>query len=98
MRCAQLWRWFDQVAVWINTQHLWNVSGPGVPECWSHHQHVVHDLAVVACARYYAALTASPNPLDEWHRYTLPLFLDRLRDRLGEGCPRAGTVAATRGP
>ena len=32
-------------------------------------------------------MTATPAALDEWHRYTLPAFLDRLHARLGEGCP-----------
>ena len=84
---AELWRWLDDVATWINTQHLWNVNGPGVPECWPDHPHVVHDLAVVASTRVFATMTATPAALDEWHRYTLPAFLDRLHARLGEGCP-----------
>jgi hypothetical protein len=48
---------------------------------------VVHDLAVVASVRVFATMTATPSALDEWHRYTLPGFLDRLQVRLGEGCP-----------
>jgi hypothetical protein len=83
----ELWHWLDHVAFWINTQHLWNAVGPGVPECWTFHPHVVHDLAVIACARYIAARSSTPTAMDEWHRYTLPLFLDRLDRRLGEGCP-----------
>ena len=82
----EIWHWLDRVAIWINTQHLWNVASPGIPECWPAHPHLVNDLAVLACARYYTRY-ASPGPLDAWHRYDLPMFLDRLEHRLGEGCP-----------
>jgi hypothetical protein len=93
---AELWRWLDDVATWINTQHLWNVTGQGVPECWPDHPHVVHDLAVVASARLFTTMTATPQALDEWHRYTLPAFLDRLHGRLGEGCPPGRHAARPR--
>ena len=46
----ELWAWLDQVAIWINEQHLWNVARPGIPECWPAHPHLVHDLAVLACS------------------------------------------------
>lgn len=83
---AQLWQWLDSVAIWINEQHLWNVTSPGVPSCWPAHPHLVHDLATVASARYLAGFAFAPAPLDEWHRYCLPAFLDRLAERLGDGC------------
>lgn len=82
----ELWDWLDQVAMWINEQHLWNVTRPGIPECWPAHPHVVHDLAVLACSRYYTTFSVTPAALDDWHRYALPSFLDRLRDRLGDAC------------
>lgn len=82
----ELWRWLDEVATWINEQHLWNAARPGIPECWPAHPHLVHDLAVVSSARYYTGYAVTPAALDDWHRYTLPLFLERLRDRLGDGC------------
>ena len=25
----EIWQWLDRVAIWINTQHLWNVASPG---------------------------------------------------------------------
>jgi hypothetical protein len=82
----EMWQWLDQVAIWINQQHLWNVARPGIPECWPAHPHLAHDLAVVASARYYTSFAVNPSALDDWHRYCLPTFLERLRDRLGDGC------------
>ena len=82
---GELWAWLDHVARWINEQHLWGV-GVGLPECWPAHPHVIHDLAVVACARYYTAFALAPTALDDWHRYSLPSFLERLSSRLDGGC------------
>jgi len=83
---AELWAWIDEVAIWINQEHLWALNRPGIPECWAAHPHLVHDLAVIACSRYYASFAVAPAPLEDWHRYQLPAFLERLRDRLGDGC------------
>jgi hypothetical protein len=83
---AELWVWLDLVAAWVNEQQLWNVTRPGIPECWPAHPHLVHDLAVLACGRYYASFAVTPAALEDWHRYTLPSFLEQLRDRLGDGC------------
>lgn len=38
---AELWAWLDLVAMWVNEQHLWNVTRPGIPECWPAHPHLV---------------------------------------------------------
>lgn len=83
---SELWAWLDQVAMWVNEEHLWNVTRPGIPECWPAHPHLVHDLAVLACSRYYTSFAVTPAALEDWHRYGLPGFLERLRDRLGDGC------------
>lgn len=88
----EIWHWLDRVAIWINTQHLWNVDSPGIPECWPAHPHLVNDLAVLAAARYYTRYAMHPGPLGDWHRYNLPTFLERLEHRLGDGCqPRMHT-------
>ena len=86
MMRAELWTWLDLVAMWVNEQHLWNVTRPGIPECWPAHPHLVHDLAGLACTRHYASFAVTPAALEDWHRYGLPAFLERLRDRLGDGC------------
>lgn len=83
---AELWAWLDVVAMWVNEEQLWNVTRPGIPECWPEHPHLVHDLAVLACSRYYTSFAVTPAALEDWHRYGLPAFLERLRDRLREGC------------
>lgn len=83
---TELWAWLDMVATWVNEQHLWNVVRPGIPECWPAHPHLVHDLAVLACSRYGTRFTVTPAALEDWHRHGLPGFLERLRDRLGDGC------------
>lgn len=82
----ELWAWLGEVARWINEQHLWSVSRPGIPECWPAHPHLIHELASLACARYYAGFGFAPNLHEDWHRYGLPSFLERLRDRIGDGC------------
>lgn len=83
---AELWAWLDEVACWINTQMLWNLTHPGIPECWPAHPHLVHELAVVACARHYTTYADSPMPLDAWHTNCLPGFLHRLDERHGGAC------------
>ncbi|WP_245916750.1 hypothetical protein [Nocardioides gansuensis] len=83
---SELWEWLDLVAMWVNEQHLWNLARPGIPECWPAHPHLVHDLAVLACGRHYTRFALTPAALEDWHRYALPGFLERLHDRLGDGC------------
>ena len=83
---THLCTWLDEVADWINTQHLWALRDPGLPACWPAHPHLVHDLAVVATTRYLASYAITPAALEDWHRYALPAFLSRLSERLGDGC------------
>lgn len=83
---AELWVWLDEVASWINTQTLWNLAHPGIPECWPAHPHLVHELAVVACSRHYTTYADTPMPLDAWHTNCLPGFLHRLDERYGDAC------------
>ena len=95
---AEVFDWLARVATWINEQQLWNLGRPGIPPCWPAHPHLVHDLAVVACARLFALYGTTPAAMLEWHQYTLPAMLERLADRLGDACtpgrheesPRAG--------
>lgn len=83
---AELWEWLDRTAIWINNQHLWNLQRPGIPSCWPAHPNLVHDLAVLTCTRYIAGSTLTPDALAEWHGATLPGFLYRLNERLGDTC------------
>jgi hypothetical protein len=82
-----VWQWLAEVAAWINAEHTWRVDRM-IPLCWAQHPHIVHELATVACLRYDALLAVTADSLEEWHRYTLPMFLDRVTDRVGaHACP-----------
>ena len=82
---AELWTWLDAVATWINHEYVWDPEGM-IPPCWPNHPHLVHELAVLADQRRRAGLALDSNALEEWHRYTLPGFLDRLHTRLKAHC------------
>lgn len=82
-----MWRWLDEVVCWINEEHTWRVDSM-VPLCWAEHPHIVHEVATVACLRRSAMHAVTPDALEEWHRYTLPMFLGRITERIGgNGCP-----------
>lgn len=78
----QVWVWLDQVAAWINHEYPWQYNR-FIPACWPAHPHIAHELGVVAALRYGAGLALTANALDDWHRHTLPEFLDRMATRLG---------------
>lgn len=82
---AELWEWLDHVVLWLNHEYVWDPDGM-IPPCWPHHPHIVHELAVLADQRRRVGLTLDSNGLEEWHRYTLPGFLDRMRARLKAHC------------
>ncbi|WP_232546982.1 hypothetical protein [Propioniciclava soli] len=82
---AELWGWLDAVAIWINHEYVWDPDST-IPPCWPQHPHIVHELAVMADQRRRAGITLDSNALEEWHRYTLPGFLERLRGRLKAHC------------
>ena len=82
-----IWIWLDEVAAWINAEHTWRVDRM-IPICWAQHPHIVHELATVACLRYDAMLTFTAEALEDWHRYALPMFLNRIAERIGGySCP-----------
>ena len=85
---AQVWAWLDDVATWVNRSYTWALKA-GIPPCWPRHPHLAHELPVLADQRLHAGRALSSTPLEEWHRYTLPAFLDRLQTRLETGCTSA---------
>ena len=86
LRCV-IYTWLDDVVAWINEDHTWRVDRV-IPNCWPDHPHIVHELAVVACLRFEADYAITAAVLEEWHRYTLTMFLDRITVRVGAtGCP-----------
>ena len=80
-----LWEWLEDVVIWLNREYTWDVSGL-IPSCWPLHPHLVHEIAVLADQRRRAGLAMTSDALEEWHRYCLPAFVDRMRSRLGGHC------------
>ncbi|WP_248580892.1 hypothetical protein [Nocardioides sp. InS609-2] len=80
-----LWEWLEEVVIWLNREYTWDVAGL-IPTCWPLHPHVTHELAVLADQRRRAGMALTSDALEEWHRYCLPAFADRLRNRLRAHC------------
>lgn len=81
----QLWLWCDDVAAWVNREYAWRTTHL-IPDCWPRHPHIANELPVLACLRVLALDALTPDLLEEWHRHTLPLFVERFSVRLGESC------------
>jgi len=81
----ELWEWLDAVVDWINTEYTWDAAAM-IPTCWPDHPHLVHEIAVLADQRYTAGLAYTSTPLEEWHRYALPYFTDRMTNRIRSHC------------
>lgn len=81
----ELWDWLEAFTVWLNTEHTWDVAGV-VPQCWPQHPHLVRELAVLADQRRRATLALGSDALEDWHRYGLPSFTERMRQRLKGHC------------
>ncbi len=82
---AELWVWLDQVVDWVNHEYVWDPATM-IPPCWPLHPHLVHEIAVLADQRRRAGIANDSNGLEEWHRYSLPGFLDRMQARLKNHC------------
>lgn len=80
-----LWEWLEDVVIWLNREYTWDVSGL-IPSCWPLHPHLVQEIAVLADQRRRAGLAMTSDALEEWHRYCLPAFTDRMRNRLRAHC------------
>ena len=81
----ELWDWLDQVVAWVNHEYVWDPATM-IPPCWPLHPHLVHEIAVLADQRRRAGIAPDSNGLEEWHRYSLPGFLDRMQTRLKNHC------------
>jgi hypothetical protein len=82
----ELWKWLDEFVTWFNTEYVWDPAAGMIPPCWPQHPHLVHEIAVLADQRRRAGIDTSSNSLEEWHRYSVPAFLDRLRQRTKSNC------------
>lgn len=81
----EVWAWLEDVVAWLNHEYTWDVAAM-IPTCWPSHPHLVHEIAVVADQRRRAGLAVTSDALEEWHRYCLTAFIDRLRTRLKAHC------------
>lgn len=81
----ELWAWLDDVVTWINHEHIWDTT-TYIPTCWPEHPHLIHELAVLADQRRRAANANTSDALEDWHRYALPAFLDRMNAQLRSHC------------
>jgi hypothetical protein len=100
----ELWDWLEDVVTWLNLEYVWDV-GAVIPACWPNHPHLVRELAVLADQRRRAARAFGSDTLEEWHRYALPAFLERMRARIKNHCedghqhwPAKGRYARHTGP
>jgi hypothetical protein len=84
-----VWEWCDLVAAWVNRDYVWRPTHI-IPACWPHHPHIARELAVLAILRWNAEESSSPEGVEEWHRYSFPLYCDRMSNRLGESTCRTG--------
>jgi len=82
----ELWQWLDEVVTWFNSEYVWDPTAGMIPPCWPQHPHLVHEIAVLADQRRRAGIDVSSNTIEEWHRYAVPAFLDRLRQRTKSHC------------
>ena len=81
-----VWDWYEAVVTWFNHEYVWDPAAGMIPPCWPQHPHLVHDIGVLADQRRLVALATNSNALEEWHRYSVPAFLERLHDRVSLHC------------
>ena len=86
---AEVWHWLDRVVTWVNHEYVWDVAGM-IPSCWPRHPHLVHEIAVLADLRRSAGLALTGQALEEWQRYSLPAFVERMRQRTKSHCEDHG--------
>lgn len=89
---AEVWQWLDAVVGWINREHVWQTSDL-IPPCWPSHPHLVHDLGVVADQRRRAGMAFTSDSLEDWHRYCLASFFDRMTARYHGLCEDGHQIA-----
>ena len=83
---AAVWEWYEAVVLWFNHEYVWDPNAGMIPPCWPQHPHLIHDIGVLADQRRAISLATNSNSLEEWHRYGVPDFLERLRDRIKQHC------------
>lgn len=74
----EVWKWLEAFVVWFNCQHAW-YSNEQIPPCWPEHPGFVREIGTLADQRRVAGEATGSGPLEEWHRYAVPAFLERTR-------------------
>lgn len=92
----EVWQWLEQVVNWLNHEYVWDVA-TSIPACWPRHPHLVHEIGVIADQRRRAGLHVDSDALEEWHRYCLPAFTDRMRTCLKSHCEEGHQPWPSRG-
>lgn len=87
-----VWGWCDDVAAWLNREYAWRATQM-IPPCWPRHAHIARELPVLAFLRWTAEQSTGPELTEDWHRYTYPMFCERMFTRLGESACRTGKHA-----
>ena len=81
-----VWQWYEAVVTWFNHEYVWDPNAGMIPPCWPLHPHLVHDIGVLADQRRLIAQATNSNSLEEWHRYSVPAFFERLAERVKQHC------------
>lgn len=82
---AEAWAWLDAVVTWLNHEYVFDPVDI-IPACWPQHAHLAHEIGVLADQRRRAGHSFTSDALEEWHRYGLPAFLERMRHRVADHC------------
>lgn len=93
----ELWEWLDAVVVWFNASYVWDPNAGVIPACWPRHPPLVWEVATLADQRRRAGIATSSDQLEDWHRYCVPTFLERLRVRGKTACDDGHTPWPARG-
>lgn len=82
----ELWNWLEKFVIWFNHEYVWDHNAGMIPACWPQHPHLVHEIAVLADQRRRAGIDPTSSALEEWHRFGIPGFLERLKTRTKNSC------------
>ena len=82
----ELWAWLDDFVIWFNHEYVWDHNAGMIPACWPQHPHLVHEIAVLADQRRRAGIDPTSSALEEWHRFGIPGFVQRLTNRTKNSC------------
>ena len=88
----ELWAWLEKFVTWFNHEYVWDHNAGMIPACWPQHPHLVHEIAVLADQRRRAGIDPTSSALEEWHRFGIPGFLQRLTARTKNSCDEHHTA------